>query len=122
MTMTNSPVSTWGVYSGRCLPRRILAICTASRPTTLSVASITNQRCWIAPFFAINVDITAFQISGPGQQEVVMIKGSHRASRGEKSFHGFRRFPFFLNQAIGPGLVFCGEGRDARLVVAEKVL
>src|SRR5262245_6539966 len=42
--MTNSPVSMCGVYSGRCLPRRMVAICTASRPTTWSVASITNQR------------------------------------------------------------------------------
>ena len=44
VTTTNSPESMCGVYSGRCLPRRMLAMVTARRPTTWSFASITSQR------------------------------------------------------------------------------
>src|SRR5262245_60587216 len=58
MTMTNSPVSRCGVYCGRCLPRRILAICTASRPTTLSVASITYHFWGTSPVLAMKLDIS----------------------------------------------------------------
>src|SRR6516225_11214600 len=60
----------------------MLAICTASRPTTLSVASITNQRCFSSLFFAMKVNITASKYNNPGHQEVVMIKGPPMASRG----------------------------------------
>src|SRR5262245_11419924 len=56
MMTTKSPVSTWGVKSGRCLPRSRLATVTASRPTTRSVASMTHQLCLTASFLTNVVD------------------------------------------------------------------
>src|SRR5450756_2959224 len=44
MTMTLSPTIAFGVNSGLSLPRRMLAMITASRPTLWSVASIRIQR------------------------------------------------------------------------------
>src|SRR5450756_1390968 len=44
MTMTLSPTIAFGVNSGLSLPRRVLAMTTASRPTLWSVASIKIQR------------------------------------------------------------------------------
>src|SRR5450759_4550042 len=44
MTMTLSPTIAFGVNSGLSLPRRMLAMTTASRPTLWSVASIKIQR------------------------------------------------------------------------------
>src|SRR5215207_1936983 len=41
MTTTKSPPSTCGANVGLCLPRSRVAIWTASRPSTTSVASIT---------------------------------------------------------------------------------
>jgi hypothetical protein len=43
MTMTLSPQSTWGVKLGLCLPRRMLAIIEAARPTTRPSASISTH-------------------------------------------------------------------------------
>src|ERR1700730_2956732 len=79
MTMTYSPVSWCGVYSGRCLPRRILAMVTANRPTTWSVASMTYQFCSNVPGLGMNVDIFGSQssrkpLSGP--------KSHFRTARG----------------------------------------
>src|SRR5882724_4191248 len=42
-TTTKSPVSTWGVNSGLCLPRNRRAISAASRPRTLPLASTRYQ-------------------------------------------------------------------------------
>src|SRR5215213_2865611 len=42
-TITKSPTSTWGVYSGLRLPRSMSAIWVASRPSVLPVASTTSQ-------------------------------------------------------------------------------
>ena len=53
MTTTKSPVSTCGVYVGRCLPIRMVATRAARRPSTLSVASTTYQRALSSPFFAM---------------------------------------------------------------------
>src|SRR5690606_41543295 len=53
--MTKSPVSTCGVYSGRCLPRRILATSEAKRPRDWFEASTTNQRRSISFAFALLV-------------------------------------------------------------------
>ena len=55
VTITNSPESMCGVYSGRCLPRRMLAMVTASRPTIWSVASITYHRRSIVCGLAMKV-------------------------------------------------------------------
>ncbi|CAA7623640.1 exported hypothetical protein [Magnetospirillum sp. UT-4] len=43
MTMTFSPMSTWGVKVGRCLPRRRMAMTLARRPRTTPSASITTH-------------------------------------------------------------------------------
>src|SRR5262245_17252744 len=57
MTITKSPVSQCGVYSGLCLPRSKFEICTARRPTTRSVASMTIHLGVTVFAFAIVVDI-----------------------------------------------------------------
>src|SRR5471030_894811 len=56
-TTMKSPVSTCGVYSGLCLPRKRSAICDARRPSTLFCASITYQSCWTSCAFAVYVFI-----------------------------------------------------------------
>src|SRR5690606_19906287 len=43
MTMTLSPQSTCGVNDGLCLPRRMLAMIVATRPTTRPSASISTH-------------------------------------------------------------------------------
>ena len=40
-----------------CLPRKRSAASLATRPSTLSVASITNHSCFTSAGFALNVDI-----------------------------------------------------------------
>src|SRR3954469_2681667 len=56
-TTTKSPVSTCGVYSGLCLPRRRIAIWVAILPRTLFWASTTTQPCWTSSAFAVYVFI-----------------------------------------------------------------
>lgn len=55
MTMMKSPVSTCGVNSGLCLPRSRCATSLATRPRTLSVASITYQSRFTSWGFAEKV-------------------------------------------------------------------
>ena len=55
ITTTKSPVSMWGVYVGRCLPMRIMAISLATRPTTLSVASTSHHLALSSPGLAMYV-------------------------------------------------------------------
>src|SRR5690349_19355557 len=47
-----------GVNDALCLPLRRIAICVHRRPSTLSVASTTNQSPRTVSFFANTVDIT----------------------------------------------------------------
>src|SRR5699024_831475 len=56
ITMTKSPVSAWGANCGLCLPRRMLATWTASRPSTTSVASTTYQARVTSPGLGVYVD------------------------------------------------------------------
>src|SRR5690606_40545422 len=56
MMMTKSPVSALGVNCGLCLPRRMFAACTASRPSTTSVASMTYQARVTSPGLGVYVD------------------------------------------------------------------
>src|SRR3546814_1504192 len=42
-TITWSPMSRWGAYTGLCFPRRMRAASVESRPRTRSSASITNH-------------------------------------------------------------------------------
>src|SRR5690606_4529902 len=59
----------WGVYSGMCLPRSLLAISAASRPRTLSVVSTTNQSRVTVSGFALNVFILSCLMSGGFKKE-----------------------------------------------------
>jgi len=53
MATTVEAVSTCGVYSGLCLPRRRVAIWAARRPRTLFWASTTYHPCSTSPTFAV---------------------------------------------------------------------
>src|SRR6478672_1455775 len=46
--ITKSPMSMWGAKVGLCLPRRRLAVWTARRPRTTSVASMTSHSRWMS--------------------------------------------------------------------------
>ena len=52
-TITKSPVSTCGVYTGFPLPRSVSAIAVARRPRVLPSASTTYQSRWISPGLAV---------------------------------------------------------------------
>src|SRR5690606_30126973 len=54
-TMTKSPVSTWGVYCGLCLPRNTAATWLANRPKVLPLASMTYHLRSTLPGFAMKV-------------------------------------------------------------------
>src|SRR3954470_7534780 len=54
--MTKSPVSTWLANWGLCLPRSRRAACEASRPRTMSLASMTCQERSTSPGFGEYVD------------------------------------------------------------------
>src|SRR3546814_9781568 len=61
MTMTLSPQSTCGVNDGLCLPRRMLAMIDATRPTTRPSASIsTHFFSTVAAFADTVVLVSAF--------------------------------------------------------------
>src|SRR3546814_12637400 len=61
MTMTLSPQSTCGVNDGLCLPRRMLAMIDATRPTTRPSASIsTHFFSTVAAFADAVVLVSAF--------------------------------------------------------------
>src|SRR4051812_49983944 len=53
--ITKSPPSTCGVKVALCLPRRRFAVCTARRPRTSSVASMTCHSRWMSAGFGLYV-------------------------------------------------------------------
>src|SRR3954470_9860007 len=83
MTTTWSPQAAWGVKLGLCLPRRMLAMIVARRPTTRPSASIRchffSTSCGLAD---LGVFISAFMARISRGTNPSCVKGERRLTRG----------------------------------------
>src|SRR3954467_11233948 len=107
--MTKSPVSTWLANCGFCLPRSRRAACEASRPRTMSFASMTCQERSTSPGFGEEVDTvqlsrSVFPRTGPGRERYAFSSGPCAPT-----------VTFRLTTACTPG-----HGRDVRWVARQR--